>query len=271
MLRTFGHIRVQVKYRCSNDFHLVTLCILFLLFGVCTGKSCTQDGLCKCKFDDGSGTVDLSPIGRNDGTPLMQDQFAPDTYAYSFNPCYPFTEGTCVNAAACQYDSNNNVYYNIGDSSKVTLSYDGLNVIGEYMSDDGARSSKVTFQCDPNVDPPTDTANGETSTTVYEFTIVSKYACPQGGGNPGTTSSPPSGGGSGSDGISPGTILIIIFFSVLVVYLIAGVAFNKYHRQNTGKEIVPNVSLWTSLPGLIKDGVMFCVSKIRRKGGYGKI
>ena len=31
----------------------------------------------------------------------MQDQFAPDTYAYSFNPCYPFTEGTCVNAAVC--------------------------------------------------------------------------------------------------------------------------------------------------------------------------
>ncbi|XP_045170384.2 uncharacterized protein LOC123532858 [Mercenaria mercenaria] len=157
------------------------LCVCFFLVLICNttdGKNCKQDGQCKCTFDDGSGTVDLSLIGRQDGTPLMQDQFAPDNYAYSFNPCYPFTEGTCVNAAACQYDSANNIYYNIGDSSKVTLSYDGMNVVGTYESDDGARSSTVTFQCDPNANPPTTTALGETSTTVYGFTVTSKYACP---------------------------------------------------------------------------------------------
>ncbi|XP_045169935.2 uncharacterized protein LOC123532543 [Mercenaria mercenaria] len=155
------------------------VCVFLLLTcNLIEGKSCIQDGQCKCRFDDGSGTVDLTQIGRQDGTPLMQDQFAPDNYAYSFNPCYPFTEGTCVNAAACQYDSSNNIYYNIGDSSKVTLSYDGTNVIGTYVSDDRARSSTVTFQCDPNADPPTDTAAGEVSTGTYAFTVTSKYACP---------------------------------------------------------------------------------------------
>ena len=40
----------------------------------------------------------------------------------------------------CQFDSANVIYYNIGDSAKVTFSYDGLNVIGTYVSDDDARS-----------------------------------------------------------------------------------------------------------------------------------
>lgn len=274
MANAFGLIRTTAKYRHGSKVtDLVIFSVLFILIGLSDGKSCNQDGNCKCTFDDGSGTVDLSPIGRQDGTPLMQDQFAPDNYAYSFNPCYPFTEGTCVNAAACQYDSNNNIYYNIGDSSKVTLSFDGLNIIGTYVADDGARSSTVTFQCDPNTDPPTDTAQGETSTTVYGFTVVSKYACPQGSGpGPGPGPGPnPSPGKGGSDGISPGSVIVIIFFALLVVYLIAGIAFNKVKRQNTGKELVPNVTFWSSLPGLIKDGAMFTFGKITRRKGYGSV
>ncbi|XP_060579618.1 uncharacterized protein LOC132736493 [Ruditapes philippinarum] len=232
MAKAFDLIRTTAKYRHSSKVtDLVIFSVLFI--GLSDGKTCNQDGNCKCTFDDDSGTVDLSAIGRQDGTPLMQDHFAPDNYAYSFNPCYPFTEGTCVNAAACQYDLNNNIYYNIGDSSKVTLSFDGSNIIGTYVADDGARSSTVTFQCDPNTDPPIATAQGETSTTVYGFTVVSKYACPQDSGprsgpGPGPNTSPgylspgnPSTDNGGSGGISPCSVIVIIFFALLVVYLIA--------------------------------------------------
>ncbi|XP_045169913.1 cation-dependent mannose-6-phosphate receptor-like [Mercenaria mercenaria] len=269
MAHSFGLTRPPSKNRRSSKLpNPIAFCVLSILIGLSDGKSCVQDGQCKCTFDDGSGTVDLSPIGRQDGTPLMQDQFAPDNYAYSFNPCYPFTEGTCVNAAACQYDSANNIYYNIGDSSKVTLSFDGLNIVGTYESDDGARSSTVTFQCDPNADPPTDTALGETSTTIYGFTVASKYACVPGGPDPGPGPGPSV---EVSVSISVGSVLVIVFFAVLVVYLIAGVVFNKFVRHNTGKELMPNVTLWVAFPGLVKDGVMFVVSKVTRRGGYGKV
>jgi len=36
-------------------------------------------------------------------------------------------------------DTNNQIFYNIGDSSKVTFSYDGSNLIATYVADDGAR------------------------------------------------------------------------------------------------------------------------------------
>ena len=46
--------------------------------------------------------------------------------------------------------------------------------------------------------------------------------------------------------------LCFSFFALLVVYLIAGMAFNKVKLQAQGKDVVPNVGFWSALPGLIK-------------------
>ncbi|KAL4222230.1 hypothetical protein ACF0H5_018267 [Mactra antiquata] len=237
---------------------VLTFC-LCIVCGLCEANDCKTESPCKCKFDDG-GEFDITNLGKQDGTALIQDNFAPDNYAYSFNPCYPFTEGTCVNAAACQYDSNNNIYYNIGDASKVAFSYDGTNIIGTYTADDDARTSTVTFICDPSADPPTYTTDGETSTAIYSFHVTSKLACINGGNE-----------GSGSSGFSVGGILIIVFFSLVIVYFITGIVFNKFVRHETGKDLVPQVGLWASFPGLVKDGCLFLVGKITRKGKYAAI
>lgn len=45
---------------------------------------------------------------------------------------------------------------------------------------------------------------------------------------------------------------IFSFFVLLVVYLVAGILFMKYRRGATGKEVIPNLEFWSSLPGLIK-------------------
>jgi len=240
--------------------------LLILLFTFCASvwsKDCVQIDQCKCAFDDGSGTVDLSSIGRQDGTPLIQDQFAADNFAYSYNPCYGFTEGTCANAAACQFDSANVLYYNIGDSARVAFSYDGLNVIGTYTADDSQRTSTVTFVCDPNADPPNVEVKGEQATSTYAFTVTSKVACPTGGSGPSvivtvTTS------------ISAGTILVIVFFAVLVTYFIVGTVFMKFGKHRAGREVVPNVVFWAALPGLVKEGFGFVIGKTCRRSGYTK-
>ena len=39
---------------------------------------------------------------------------------------------------------------------------------------------------------------------------------------------------------------------MLTVYLVAGILFNKFHREQTGVDMVPNVDFWKSLPGLAK-------------------
>ncbi|KAH3719472.1 cation-dependent mannose-6-phosphate receptor-like [Dreissena polymorpha] len=230
-------------------------------------KQCVQNDECSCTFDDGSGKVDLSMLGSK-STSIIRDIFAPDNYAYSFNPCYPFSEGTCANAAGCQIDTARSIYYNIGDSKKVDFSFDGSNVVGAYTAHDGARKSQVTYICDPSASSPTFTVMGETKQSFYEFRISSKYACPDGGSGPGPGPGPII---TVSVSISVGWVLTILFLSGTSLYLIAGLLVNKIYRHNSGRELLPNISFWISFPGLVKDGCLFVVGLVRGRGGYGKV
>ena len=40
-----------------------------------------------------------------------------------------------------------------------------------------------------------------------------------------------------------------------MVYLVAGVLFNKYSKGASGKELIPNVSFWIDFPLLVKVSV----------------
>lgn len=50
-------------------------------------------------------------------------------------------------------------------------------------------------------------------------------------------------------------LFLCSFFALLVVYLVAGILFNKYHKGATGKEVIPNVNFWTDFPLLVKVGM----------------
>ena len=50
--------------------------------------------------------------------------------------------------------------------------------------------------------------------------------------------------------ITPG--LYFRFFSVLSAYLLVGVGFNKFGRKESGANLIPNITFWASLPGLVK-------------------
>jgi len=225
-------------------------------WGLCTCKNCVTDDRCKCTFDDNSGMIDLWSTARRDGYPLFTDQPSQDGYMYSYNPCVGFAEGTCSSVSVCQFDSQFIGYYDIGTEESAAFSYDGLNVIAEYTSADGTRKTYVTLVCDPSATTPTIDVQGEKDTMHYFMTMTSSAACPFGGS---------------SGVISAGSILLIVFFSLLIVYLVAGIAFNKIKTGATGKELIPNREKWTSLPSLVKDGCSFTIGLIcrRRRGEYG--
>jgi hypothetical protein len=63
-------------------------------------------------------------------------------------------------------------------------------------------------------------------------------------------------------GISPGSVLLIIFFVLLVAYLLIGTLYMRFARGAQGAEMIPNVEFWGNLPGLVKDGVAFAWRKI---------
>ena len=139
--------------------------------------NCTQLDQCSCRFDDGSGIVDLTGLGKH-GRPLISDVQV-EHYFYSFNPCFSFDEGTCHEVAGCQLEKDSGIYIDIGAAFPITLRYDGSNVIGSYTSSDGLRSTIVTYVCNLSVDDPIFIAHGEIYTAKYAFSIVSKEICPK--------------------------------------------------------------------------------------------
>jgi len=38
---------------------------------------------------------------------------------------------------------------------------------------------------------------------------------------------------------------------ICVLYLIVGILINKFSRMKNGREVIPNVTFWISLPGLV--------------------
>jgi hypothetical protein len=47
---------------------------------------------------------------------------------------------------------------------------------------------------------------------------------------------------------------IFSFFPCVFVYFAAGIAIKKFKFHAEGKELIPNVEFWASLPGLVKVG-----------------
>lgn len=59
-----------------------------------------------------------------------------------------------------------------------------------------------------------------------------------------------------SEGMTAGTVLIIIFFVSLTVYFVFGVLINLV-RGFRGQDVIPHSEFWTTLPVLVADGCMF--------------
>ncbi|XP_075542007.1 cation-dependent mannose-6-phosphate receptor-like [Dermacentor variabilis] len=67
-------------------------------------------------------------------------------------------------------------------------------------------------------------------------------------------------------GLSAGSVLLILFFIALLVYLIGGILIN-HNNGARGWEMVPHHQFWSELPGLCVDGCVFFVKYITCQGG----
>ncbi|XP_060578370.1 cation-dependent mannose-6-phosphate receptor-like isoform X2 [Ruditapes philippinarum] len=216
-------------------------------------------------MDDGSGKVDLTRLGNSDNTPKFKDVlYSDEGYYYSYNPCGGFDEGACSNAAVCVSNQDKSEQQQIGDASRAAFKWDddSNNVIAAYTSGKGVlRLSTVNLICDPNACTPTFQPEGEQGAGQFEMTLTTVCACPGKCGPNGPTSC----SGSGSSGLSGGSILLIAFFTLVVIYFVAGILYMKFKNQATGTDLIPNKSLWTSIPRNVVNGNKFVISKITRK------
>jgi hypothetical protein len=98
-------------------------------------------------------------------------------------------------------------------------------------------------------------ANGEYARAVSAECPYNPAPAP--GPNPG----PNSGGSSGgSGGLAGGDIFILLVFLSATVYFGGGMVFNYQRtggRKNGGTPVIPHVTFWRALPGLVSDGFRF--------------
>eukprot|EP01125_Pyxidicula_operculata_P002452 TRINITY_DN12314_c0_g1_i1.p1 TRINITY_DN12314_c0_g1~~TRINITY_DN12314_c0_g1_i1.p1 ORF type:complete len:221 (+),score=36.00 TRINITY_DN12314_c0_g1_i1:56-718(+) len=71
----------------------------------------------------------------------------------------------------------------------------------------------------------------------------------------------------GGGGLSGGSVILILLFVFAVVYLVAGVLYNKFRLNKDGIELIPNLDFWKDFPSLVKDGFFFTVSKFKALAG----
>ncbi|XP_046846246.1 uncharacterized protein LOC124439983 [Xenia sp. Carnegie-2017] len=191
---------------------------------------------CGCKYSDNGkhyviSMKDVKPKNKYftlDGTSIV--------WTYYFNPCDVFSKDKCTDVIMCQEGGkesfpiakkeikNCDEYKN----NKTTLYYQKVKGPIE------TRQMKLTLDCNkevtkPKFSPVTESQSLDTS--IFELTITAKAVCPKEISSKSTT----------SHNLSAGSVLVIIFITLIVVYFVAGILFMKYKRGATGKEVIRNI------------------------------
>jgi len=239
----------------------LALCVLELVHSdqqVVTPVPCTWTDAATGK------NYDISPLmnSANDYF-IPKGTFPNQGWDIWINVCRPLVVSTCgPNAAGCQQwdPKSTGGHATMGSASAVQYQtaaipgFENFGLTAEYAQGDLDRRMEIDFSCDPNAGTGSPAFKNEGPTHHYNFVWSSQYACPVKAG-----------------GLSPGSIMLIIIASLLVIYLVAGILFNKFKRQLGGIEMIPNVEFWISIPGLVKDGVMFLINKITKRGQYSQM
>ncbi|CAF1383205.1 unnamed protein product [Adineta ricciae] len=130
-----------------------------------------------CRFESSQGVIDLTSLGRNDGKPAYPDvtPSVASNYLYSYNPCKPFSEGECINAAVCQMTKDERYYFVLGtqDSARWITNSSSYPSIMYSLE---IRRVMITLIC------VTDDTNelealGENPQNFYRFNLKNKCAC----------------------------------------------------------------------------------------------
>jgi len=240
------------------------------LFSFAVGQTCT--------YTDSKGmNYNLAPL-KNDQNDYFQNVVAKKWNIW-INVCRPLVTTLCGTAAAgCQqWDPSTPA----GKASLGTVASMALTdlkrpgpgpngkygVTASFTNGGSGRTFEVDFQCDEGQNPGSFGFLDESPNLHYNFGWPTKYACPSNMPPPPPPGPPPANGKK----LSGGSILLILLLVVAVVYITAGLLWNKFKAQKNGVELVPNLDFWTSLPGLVKDGIMFPINKIRGRSGYSQV
>jgi len=118
----------------------------------------------------------------------------------------------------------------------------------DYPKAEGNFHVLMKITCRPTQPPDSITVTIVDNEPNYEIICESKFGC---------SSSTPS-----ASKLSGGTFFCIFLLIIIVLYIVAGILYNKFRKHQEGLHLLPNFEFWRIVPGLIKDGALF----VRHKG-----
>ncbi|KAL6058396.1 Maintenance of telomere capping protein 6 [Balamuthia mandrillaris] len=248
------------------------MCLVAIFIHACDGAA----NPCSGPFELSGKKYNLltlkNKVGDKDST-FTETLPSGGSFIFYFRICDEVAHSACQtkkDVSMCQTDTHNNTHDCGGFKSSTVQALkgggEGFELLMTATTDQQVRNTVVSFKCkaDSGVGSLQGANPVENPPLTYNFEWTSQYVCPGGGG----------GGGGGhhkkSPAISGGWIFIICLFSVTLLYFVGGVLYQKFKNNATGKDLIPNVGFWTSLPGLVKDGFVFTFSKIRGLFGGSK-
>lgn len=244
--------------------------LLFLITTIACSQDCHPLDQCSCKLDSGK-IISLWEIDKGFGKSYTLQDAGERGFTYQYSPCIGLSlpKSECNGALLCQ-EQNSDKFALAFNSGPVKTLYDPINKEYQFMytgsttKTTSARLTTVVLACNQaSLPDPAFSAVAENPTGTYTLSVTTKCACPgQCKYSPKPKPNPP----SSSSKLSTGSILCILFFVFLIIYVIGGLLINKYVRHKEGSEIVPNRDFWKDVPSLIKDGSMFTYQKISGKG-----
>ncbi|KAK3794691.1 hypothetical protein RRG08_056707 [Elysia crispata] len=214
---------------------LIAISVLIAMTKAQTITSCNYDeSSCGCQTD--KGLINLR-LFSDDG---LSTEVTSGGGTFYWNPCRDFTKDELT--AACVQDISPEVHYDCGIHGNVASTVQDGKAVFTMKSSDLLRESRVTCVCGSS---ELLVFVKEEPTLIYNLNLNSKHCCP------GFTRS------RSRTVYSPGSILLIVFSSVVWVYFLGGMIVQSYVKRARGRERIPHVHFWSSLPGLIADGFRF--------------
>eukprot|EP01083_Nonionella_stella_P029779 81869_1 len=239
------------------------------------------DSLSSCKFDgdlnlEALAGINIQCIWPNDPTLILQ--YMP---CRSILECNPFDGniwmvlqnsigGSCA-AGIARFDDTQPTRTIVDGQTAFTFQYkNGQSSFNCYTP----RSFELTFICDPKADPYNSLVMdcGETPACSYYLRLRTKYACVA--------------SNEEAQGLSAGSVLLILFFVLLFVYCVGGFIYKGMRNPEQDwcdfQNNVPNLSFWKYVVSLTcagcdvsKDYVKSKVTKVgtinKNKHGYDEL
>ncbi|KAM0728913.1 Cation-dependent mannose-6-phosphate receptor [Formica fusca] len=223
----------------------IVFALFLTLFCDTTSSECTQMAPCICTLPDGH-YYNLTGLANE----LLLNDTQGD-YTVYFHPCTNVQIMTksgekCANGnnvSICMLNQQTNMIYNLGTikETKMKMSSGNKFPIFEIHHDKFISvinivcftDSKTNFKIDSGIPP--------SGSYEYHFMLVSPYGCKI----------------EPLKGLSVGSILVILFFTVVGTYFIGGIITLRILRGATGWEMLPNHDFWSKLPLLVRDGIVF--------------